>query len=213
VTTDRDRVLSEFVDSWNAGRRPAVDDYVNRVPSADRAGLLEDITRYTTWAPDPAYSDDDLSDIRAEMSPVLEAYRQPAGLWPVLLPRWRRRASLSTADLAASLVSEAGLPPERAAKAEQYLERVEAGDLEPSGFSSRLLDVLSKVLRVSRERMESAGGSLRAAIPPAPAAAHFRADEEAAEGFRDDLELMADAMAAKSERQWDEVDELFRGGR
>ena len=33
---DPDRILSDFIDAWNAGRRPEVDDYVGRADEADR---------------------------------------------------------------------------------------------------------------------------------------------------------------------------------
>ena len=35
VSTVREQVLSEFIDAWNAGRRPEVDDYIARVPAED----------------------------------------------------------------------------------------------------------------------------------------------------------------------------------
>ncbi len=33
-----DRVLSEFIDAWNAGRRPRVRDYLARLAGRPRAG-------------------------------------------------------------------------------------------------------------------------------------------------------------------------------
>jgi chromosome segregation and condensation protein ScpB len=43
VSTDRDRSLSEFVDAWNAGARPDVDDYVARVDEDERAELSAEL--------------------------------------------------------------------------------------------------------------------------------------------------------------------------
>jgi hypothetical protein len=211
VTTDRDQILSEFIDSWNAGRRPDVDEHLARVPEAERAGLLDDITTFMTWAPTPDYDEATLTALRAEpeIAAALAGYRRRSGPLAALLPRWRQRASLSTTELAASLVRTLGLSGDRVPKTRDYLERVEAGELAASGFSPRLLDALATVLHVSRERLQDTRGWSR---PPA-AATHFRAGDEAAEAVRDDLELMADAMATRSDRGWDEVDELFRGGR
>ena len=125
-----------------------------------------------------------------------------------LLPRLRERAALSTAQLAAALVGALGLPADREPKARGYLERLEAGDLEPRGLSGRLLDALARVLGVPRGDLEAAGAF--GAPPPAPAL--FRAEGPAAEALRDDLDVIADALAAPGAGEWDEVDDLFRGG-
>ena len=50
----------------------------------------------------------------------------------------------------------------------------------------------------------------RLAAPPAPAL--FRAEGAAAEELRADLDVIADALAAPAGGEWDDVDELFRGG-
>ena len=221
MTTDRDRILSEFIDSWNAGRRPDIDEHLARVPEGERAELEDDITSFIRWAPTPDYDDATVEAIRAEpaVAAAFASYdSDKPGLWPALLPRWRERASLSTADLARRLVAALGMASDREEKTQQYLERVEAGELEPSGFSQRLLDALAQVLEVPRQRLESAGESLRAiaAAPPPgamPASPQFRASSGGAARVRSSLELMAGAMAKKSERDWDEIDELFRGGR
>lgn len=215
MTIERDQILSEFIDSWNAGRRPDIDEHLARVPEEDREGLLEDIVSFLGWAATPEYDEATLLQIRAEpaLAAALEGSRAGGGFWPALLPRWRRRASLSIAELASALVRTLGLRREGEEKTRVYLERVEAGELEPSGFSSRLLDGLAEVLKVPRERLESAGAVWQLAVPPAPSAARFRGSEEAAEAVREDLELMADGLARRSGRDFDEVDELFRGGR
>ena len=40
----------------------------------------------------------------------------------------------------------------------------------------------------------------------------FRAEGPRAGELRDDLDVLADALAAPGGGDWDEVDELFRGG-
>jgi hypothetical protein len=124
------------------------------------------------------------------------------------LPRLRERAALSTGQLAAGLVSVLGLPPDRERKTRGYLEQLEAAALEPRGLSGRLLDGMARVLGVPRGELDDAA---RFGAPPV-AAALFRAEGPAAEAVRDDLDVIADALAAPSGGAWDEVDELFRGG-
>ena len=209
MTTDRERILSEFIDAWNAGRRPDVDDFVGRADEPDRAPLASDIVAFLTCAPTPEYDDATLDAIGAEPAVVAEAVatRAPGGLWPSLLPRLRRRAALTTAQLAAGLVGALGLSVDSEPKTGDYLERMEAGELEPRGVSRRLLDGLSRLLEVPRNELEGAGGF---GAPPAPAL--FRAEGPSAAELRDDLDVLADALAAPGGGDWDEVDELFRGG-
>jgi hypothetical protein len=214
VTTDRDRILSEFIDAWNAGARPEVDAFLQRAQEADRADLAERISSFLAWAPTPDYSDASLEEIAADpmVREALAAARGPSGLWPALLPRLRERAALTTTQLAAAVVQALGLPAARERKTAEYLDRMERGDLEPAGVSRRLLTALAGVLGVGVGELEGAGdlGAWRA--PSATAV--FRAEDRAAEAIRDDLEILADALAAPSDDvSWDEVDRLFRGGR
>jgi hypothetical protein len=210
VPPDPDRILSEFVDAWNAGRRPDLDEHLARADEADREQLSADIIAFLAFAPTPDYDDDALRAIRAEpvVASAALAAGAPGGLWPALLPRLRERAALSTAQLAAGLVALLDLPPDREPKTRGYLEELEAGALEPRGLSGRLLDGMARLLGVPRGELEGAGSF---GAPPV-AAALFRAEEPAAEALRDDLDVIADALAAPSGAAWDDVDELFRGG-
>jgi transcriptional regulator with XRE-family HTH domain len=209
VPPDPDRILSDFVDAWNAGRRPDLDAYLARADEADREQLLADITAFVAFAPEPDYDDATLAAIRAEPAVAAGAAAATArgGLWPALLPRLRKRAALSTAQLAAALTGALGLPADREPKTRSYLEQLEGGELEPRGLSGRLLDALARVLGVPRDELEDAS----AYGAPATAAV-FRARGPAAERMRADLDVLADALAAPSGAEWDEVDELFRGG-
>src|SRR3954454_13679654 len=66
VSTVREQVLSEFIDAWNAGERPEVDDYIARVPEDEQHELSEDLLAFMTFAPTPDYSNQALAAIRAE---------------------------------------------------------------------------------------------------------------------------------------------------
>jgi len=92
-----DRVLSEFIDDWNAGRRPRVEDYLDRVEPASRDALADEISAWVEVAPTPAYDETALEAIRAEpaVRAAQAAFGTGSGLWPALLPRLRARGQLS----------------------------------------------------------------------------------------------------------------------
>src|SRR3954470_12083992 len=130
-------MLSDFVDAWNAARRPDLEEHLARAAEPDREQLLADITAFVAFAPTPDYDDDALAAIRAEPAVAAGAAAAAArgGLWRALLPRLRERAALSTAQLAAGLVGVLGLPSDREPKTRRYLEQLEAGELDPRGLS------------------------------------------------------------------------------
>ena len=70
ATEATDRLLSEFIDAWNAGRRPKVDDYVERAPEGERDELAVLIGTFLEVAPTPAYSPEQRAEIRRD--PLVE---------------------------------------------------------------------------------------------------------------------------------------------
>jgi hypothetical protein len=212
----RERVLSEFIDAWNDGRRPDVKAYLERVDATQRDALADDIATFLTWAPEPDYDAAALGALEAEpiVAESMAAAGGQAGLWPSLIPRLRKRARLSVADLAGRLAETLALPSAATAKTATYLTQMEHGELDPNRVSRRLLTALGSVLGIDGRELEAAGGLRGWSMPAAPATAApmFRAEDQAAGAVRADLEVLADALAAPGE-EWDEVDELFRGGR
>ena len=211
MSATREQVLSEFIDAWNAGKRPDVDDYVARVPEDEQAALSEELLAFLTFAPTPEYSEEALASITAEAA-ATDAER--TGVLAALLARLRERLALSTADVAGELVGELGLRPEQVPKTAGYLDRLEQGKLEPSRISRRVFAALGKLFGVPSSELEGAadrGGWRRA--PIAQAAPVFRADENAAASAGRHLEVLADALTAPGSDQRDEVDDLFLGGR
>jgi transcriptional regulator with XRE-family HTH domain len=209
---ERERILSEFVDAWNAGRRPDVDEHVARAPAGERAELAEELLAFLAFAPSPEYGEAELRAIREEPIVVeaLGAAGGRGGLLPALLPRLRERRSLSVAELAAELTAALGLARERAPKTAAYVERLEGGELEPARISRRVFDALALVLRVPRAELEGAGDLSGWGAAPAPV---FRGDEDAAAAVAPHLELLGEALAAPGGAERDEVDDLFLGGR
>jgi transcriptional regulator with XRE-family HTH domain len=217
MTTTREQVLSEFIDAWNAGERPDVDDYIARVPAVEQAELADGLLEFMAFAPTPAYSDEALAAIRAEpvVAETLTARAGRAGVLPALLTRLRERFGMTPDDVAGRVVSELGIPANRMSKTAAYLERLEEGDLEPARVSRRVFDALGRVFRVPSDELQGAAdvpGFSRFGVAHA-AAPVFRADEDAAAAAGRHLEVLADALAAPGGEPRDEVDDLFLGGR
>jgi hypothetical protein len=208
----REQVLSEFIDAWNAGQRPDVDDYIPRVAAEERDALGEELLAFVTLAPTPDYSEEAMAAIRAEVATAASDQR---GLFPALLARVRERLSKSTADVAGELVNELGLTKQQASKTAGYLERLESGSLEPARVSRRVFEALGKVLGVRSAELDGAADrSGWIGLHATPAAVPvFRADEAAAERAARHLDVLADALGAPGTAARDEVDELFLGGR
>jgi transcriptional regulator with XRE-family HTH domain len=216
VTSARDQILSEFIDAWNAGRRPDVDDYISRVPAEERGALADELVSFLSFAPTPSYPDAALDAIRAEpiVAKALAAPGEQGGLLPTLLAALRARFSISTAQLASELAPMLDLRADQVEKTATYLDRLEHGKLEPARVSRRVFEALARLLGVPGDQLEGAGDlsgwGPQAAIASGPL---FRADEDAAQAVAPHLELLADALEAPGGQARDEVDDLFLGGR
>ena len=125
--------------------------------------------------------------------------------WSALLPRLRERRGLSLDGLAGAVSERLGRRRRQAAIPRAYLEDLERDRLVPERLSRRLLDALATVLDTPAAWLERAGAALAA-----PAGALYRRQGEGAVEQR--LKVIADAMLADA-ADWDEVDELFQGGR
>ena len=216
MTFERDRILSEFIDAWNAGSRPDVDDFIARAPTEEQGELADQLLSFLAFAPTPSYDADTLAAIRTEpiVAAALAAPSQRGGLLPSLLTNLRERFSMTTPQLAGELVIALGLPGEQQAKTASYLERLEHGELEPARVSRRVFDALARVLDIPRSHLEGAGDLSRWLPTRAPTAAPvFRADTDAARAVGAHLDVLADALRAPSGAGRDEVDDLFLGGR
>jgi transcriptional regulator with XRE-family HTH domain len=208
----REQVLSEFIDAWNAGRRPDVDEYIARVPGEEQVVFGEELATFLTFAPTPEYSDHALTAIKAEIAAAGDEERRP--LFAALLRRLREHFGLTTTDLADNLIETLELTAQQTPKAASYLDRLETGSLEPARVSRRVFVALAHVFGVSEQGLEDAADrSAWALTGRATAAPVFRADEDAAARAERHLEVLADALAAPGGSHRDEVDELFLGGR
>ena len=205
-----DKLLSEFIDAWNRAERPRVDDYLARAAPGERDELAERLDDWLLLAPTPEYGADALEAIRADpaFAGALAEIEAHPGAWPEVLPRLRERAGVRVRDLAGRVTAAFGLSGQEE-RAEQYLERMERGELDPTRVSRRLLDFVGAALGVTGTDLARAGGLRLAA---APGQAMFRAEREAATRFEDDLEALSQAAMAPAPPPMDELDRLFVGG-
>jgi transcriptional regulator with XRE-family HTH domain len=207
MTAAADRILSEFIDAWRAGERPAAGEYVDRAPPGEQAELAGAIDTFMAMAPEPDYGDTAWSALAADPAVAQIAHAveaDTAETWSALLPRLRARHGLSLDGLVTALADRLGLAG-REAKARTYLDDLEHDRLVPERLSRRLLEALAGVLGAPAAWLERAGSG-----PAAPAGALYRRQGEST--VEQQLDVIADAMLADAD-DWDDVDELFQGGR
>lgn len=201
-----DELLEQFISEWNAGQRPRVEDYLERADEGDRGELAGLVNAFLDQAATPQFSPETLAAIQREpaVSELGALADGRAGFWPSLLPRLRRRAQLTRDELVAQLAQRLSLAG-REPKVKRYYHQMEAGTLDPEGVSVRVLESLAAVFGVKTEELEEAGSfEGRTGLSAGPVYARsYNA-----------LELRSEHVAAPaSPGDWDEVDELFRGGR
>jgi transcriptional regulator with XRE-family HTH domain len=210
-----EQVLSDFIDAWNAGRRPRMRDYLARVPEgAQRDDLAEQISSWLDIAPPPDYDAATRAEIRAEpvVAQIFEAVREDAGLWPQLVPRLRERRGWSVAQLAERLVARFGLASGDEDRTAAYVAQLERGELEPSRLSRRLVDALGELLGASPGTLADVSGLPAMLRRPTMGSALMRADEQPEAEFLKDIEILSRAAMRPAPAPMDEVDRLFLGG-
>lgn len=209
--TSTEKVLGEFIDAWKAGRRPEVDDYLQRVPEADRDELAEQLLSWLSVAPTPAYDE----ATRAQIARDLAVLAAVDALDAVILPlpervaTLRSRAGLAITDVASRLAAAFGLGGQEARTA-TYLQQLEDDELDTSRLAQRLRDALASILGTDPDLLAPSPAWSAGAAQASPAM--WRADEapdtEVAEAF----EQFAAAAMTPAPEPMDELDRLFLGG-
>ena len=201
--TDVDRLFAEFTAARTAGEDASPREYLGRLSGADRAELGELIEAYLERAPRRPFDPASYRGSHAEA-----AVETLVGGWPAVLPRWRDEARLPRDEVAARLADALGVG-DRVEKVHRYYHEMERGKLPARGVSQRVLDALGSILGRSADALRRAGeglaagggeGAPAAAAPAFARTAHAPAPGAAAGGTHSEAE------------QWDDVDELFRGG-
>jgi hypothetical protein len=213
--TSPEQLIEEFIVAWNAGKRPRVDEYLQRASADERERLAGLLNAFLDQAPTPAFSLKTFDEIKREptVSELAALIDSKAGFWPSLLPRLRRRAKLTRDQVVEQLADRLDVTGKEA-KVKLYYHQMEAGTIEPAGVSRRVLEALSRIFGVQLSEIEEAG-DFTGFGPAAPAAPYLRAADahEAANLAR--MERIEDASLAapQSGADEDEVDRLFLGGR
>lgn len=205
--TSIEQLIGEFIDDWNAGRRPDVLAFLERAAPEDREELATQLETWLEIAPTPAYDEATRLAIASEpaLRSALDAAAAVRAPLAERLPPLRKRAGLSVRDVAARLTHLFDLVDEERTAA--YLEQIERDELDERRLSRRLLDALAAIFGADADQ-----------LAPGPAAlaggqAFFRAEEDADIWIAEDIDVLSRAaLSPAPAAPMDDVDRLFLGG-
>lgn len=198
---DVNDLYDRFVREWYAGNAPDVDEFLSRLEQEDAETLARQLETFLLVAPavEPrpeTAADDD--PVLADAIALGDAFDERP--WAERLADARRVAGLSLADLGARFADAFALSG-RAPRAAELLRRLEAAELASSGVSERAARALAHIL----------GAPSGALIPPR-AAALYRSDSIDGAELESLLAGASAALSLEDGEQWDELDDLLRGG-
>jgi hypothetical protein len=210
-----ERLFAEFVEAHLGGSDPDPWEYAGRLEGTDREELEELIDAYYVDAPPRPWDAEAFrgSDAERLVDAIERSFRGRAGLWPAVLPRLRDKARLRRSELVARLADALGVT-DREQKVAAYYHQMEQGLLPSTGVSSRVLDRLGEILGVTADSLRETGRVLRTEVGEAGDAVFARTARPSPDWQLEHAEAAPPPAAVSSEREadWDEVDELFRGG-
>jgi len=202
-------LLAEYVAEHRAGGRADPIEFVQRAAPAERRELAALIDGYLSSAPRTPLTQQPSQEPRAEAT--IEALSRSiggtAGLWPALLPQLRNRAGLKRRELVERLAAALGVSSKES-KVARYYHEMELGLLPASGVSSRVLEALAKLVGTSPAELRDAGVALGEGRG---ASGHVEAFARTAL-LEEPVPPAPEAATPDADQQWDEVDDLFRGG-
>ena len=209
-----DRLFDAYKAEHRAGGAADPLDYLDRLQDVDRSELAALIDAYLARAPRRAWDPAAYAASSAEttVGRLERAMDGSSGLWPALLPQLRERAQLRRSEVVERVAALLGVA-DREEKVARYYHEMEQGRLSSTGVSHRVIAALAEVLGESVEALRRAGE----ALAPGPAgtseaAAFARLAAPAGEAL-EAAPPPGVTPAQLDEDPWDEVDELFRGGR
>lgn len=202
-----DELLEQFIEAWNAGRRPDLRDYLARAPAGERERLAELVRTWLELAPTPSYDEGALAAIAREpaLAGALGALERERPAVAEQIATLRERAGLNLAEVARRLVRLFELDDDQ--RAAGYLERLERGELDDARLSRRLLAGLAAILGAQTDELE-----LRPALTAGQT--FFRSDEERDEAVAAGIDALSRAALAPAPggEPMDELERLFAGG-
>lgn len=212
--SDVDRLLAQYIEEHRAGGEADPLAYLDRLEGVDREELATLLDAYLQRTPAREW---DAEAFRGSVSERLaqslhRSLAGQAGLWPVLLPRLRERARVKRAELVERLAQALGVGG-REEKVGAYYHQMEQGSLEAGGVSGRVLEALGAIVGSSAEALRRAGESAAEAVSMEDRAdPAFTRLRHPGAGRGAEAEAPPPARAPGAPEEWDEVDELFRGG-
>ena len=207
--TTVDDLFDQFRAAYRAGEDADPRRYLEQVTGAERRALETLIDAFLDHEPGDAYDAETFAAFQDD--PMRLALRQRveerlgmAEDWTTLLKNARMEAEIPRSTLVSRLAAALGVTAKER-KVRDYYHQMELGALPPAGVSDRVLQALSEIVAVPVERLRAAGRQL---APPG-------AGSSGPVFARTASPMAAPAVAAARRTQipeWDEVDELFRGG-
>ena len=209
-----DRLFDAYKAEHRAGGAADPIAYLDRVEGVDRGELAALIDAYLARAPrrawDPAAYE--ASSAETTVDRLERAMDGSSGLWPALLPQLRERAQLRRSEVVERVAALLGVA-DRREKVARYYHEMEQGRLSSTGVSRRVLTALAEVLGESVEALRRAGEALAPGQAGTSEAAAFARLAAPASEALDPAPPLGVGPASSDEDPWDDVDELFRGGR
>ncbi|MGI9021366.1 MAG: hypothetical protein ACR2G3_11730 [Solirubrobacterales bacterium] len=213
--SDVERLLSEYITEHRAAGQADPVAYLDQLEGIDREELAVLLDGYLQQAPGREWDAEAYQGSSAERltESLAKSLSGQAGLWPVLLPRLRERAQIKRAELVEKLAAGLGVG-ESTEKVAGYYHEMEQGTLEAEGVSGRVLDALAGIVGASAESLRRAGQNLAGGTVMAERAdpAFTRVVKGAIEGDEPAATAAPSAGRTAEPADWDEVDQLFRGG-
>jgi hypothetical protein len=205
-----DRLLADYIAEHRAGGEADPREYLARASPAQRTELAALIDTYLAYAPRQPFNQAMFRGSSAErtVDELERAIAGQAGLWPAVLPSLRDRAGLKRSELVERLAVALGVSG-RKEKVAGYYHEMEQGRLPARGVSDRVLEALGQLVGETAQALRQAGRALTPSgqgpsTAPAPAFARRAYGESGAAKHA--------IASAPPPAEWDEVDELFRGG-
>jgi hypothetical protein len=208
--TDVARLLTAYIAEHQAGGEADPHEYLTRASPSERAELAALIDAYLVRAPRRQFDQAAFRGSSAErtVDELERAIAGQAGLWPAVLPRLRDRAGLKRSELVERLAAALGVSA-RKDKVAVYYHEMEHGRLPAQGVSDRVLESLGQLVGESAQQLRDAS---RALIPPGRGPATAPEPAFARRAYREPGPAEPTAAPGAPGAEWDEVDELFRGG-
>jgi hypothetical protein len=216
---DVEKLFSDYVTEHRAGGEANPRIYLEQVEGTDRRELAELIDGYLVRSPGQVWSAEGYEGSSAQrwVAGMERSMGGEAGLWPILLPRLRERAQITRARLVELLASALGVTGETE-KVASYYHRMEQGQLDSTGVSTRVLDALAGIVGSSADALRNAGEQFGEGQPPSEGTVFARTTGPPPQMYvkHDEEPPGAAAMAAERAPEPDagpdEVDRLFTGG-